>query len=363
MTIIRSKIIRYLFIFLSLYLTPKLIFTQATGFTRVLEVTTPRMQGEDVRILQQQLVDRGFSEVGEVDGYYGPLTHKAIERFCYRNGIEFSDQVSIEIQNNIGNSRLIGGEYELSTPVFIGFGSWFLGGWSQDEGWIEAKNAFRWFDTNQELEMLAFASGTILGSYIFIPEQMNLLGFARSSPLLIIPSELENVGFNWVITNQYNEINYPVLEYPNSESGNLELSLFESVLQEWQSNENIGAEFELEIHSLDFNKDELTDYILEAKNNPSEEENTGFTQVIFLLICTEVQGKIEYTPVKLAQTITEPNQFYYLVHSYLGAIDANYDGKLEILLSSRYYEGYGIQLKEIKEDYSTKVVLSAGAGA
>jgi hypothetical protein len=33
-------------------------------------LTSPRMSGDDVRMVQQRLLDLGYSEVGAIDGWY-----------------------------------------------------------------------------------------------------------------------------------------------------------------------------------------------------------------------------------------------------------------------------------------------------
>lgn len=51
----------------------------AQNSRRVLEVKRPRMNGEDVKNIQTKLVNLGFTEVGEIDGYYGPKSEAAIK--------------------------------------------------------------------------------------------------------------------------------------------------------------------------------------------------------------------------------------------------------------------------------------------
>jgi peptidoglycan hydrolase-like protein with peptidoglycan-binding domain len=60
---------------------------------RSLYVTTPRLNGDDVAAVQQRLVDLGYVEVGEVDGYYGPKTEFAVLRFQKINGLPDSGMV------------------------------------------------------------------------------------------------------------------------------------------------------------------------------------------------------------------------------------------------------------------------------
>jgi len=55
--------------------------------TRNLSITSPRLQGQDVLILQQRLFELGYTEVGELDGIFGPLTQAAVKRFQAEHGL------------------------------------------------------------------------------------------------------------------------------------------------------------------------------------------------------------------------------------------------------------------------------------
>jgi hypothetical protein len=48
---------------------------------RNLYLTTPFLRGEDVRVMQQKLFDLGYTQAGEIDGIFGPLTEGAIKAF------------------------------------------------------------------------------------------------------------------------------------------------------------------------------------------------------------------------------------------------------------------------------------------
>ena len=50
----------------------------AQSFLREISVTSPRMNGPDIQILQERLLELGFASVGEADGFYGPMTAGAI---------------------------------------------------------------------------------------------------------------------------------------------------------------------------------------------------------------------------------------------------------------------------------------------
>jgi len=55
---------------------------------RVLELTSPNMQGDDVRAVQQALLRAGYSlGPAGVDGLYGPDTEAAVRGFQLANGL------------------------------------------------------------------------------------------------------------------------------------------------------------------------------------------------------------------------------------------------------------------------------------
>jgi peptidoglycan hydrolase-like protein with peptidoglycan-binding domain len=60
---------------------------------RILKVTEPLQQGEDVRDVQEALVKLGLLIPDQVDGFYGQDTESAVETFQKRNGLAVDGQV------------------------------------------------------------------------------------------------------------------------------------------------------------------------------------------------------------------------------------------------------------------------------
>lgn len=54
---------------------------------RSLKLETPNLEGEDVLMLQKQLLALGYSEVGNPDGVFGPMTDKAVRRYQEDHGL------------------------------------------------------------------------------------------------------------------------------------------------------------------------------------------------------------------------------------------------------------------------------------
>lgn len=67
----------------------------ANGFARarILKLTTPPMEGEDVRKVQQALVDLDLLEASQKDGIYNAATKLVVEIFQKRSGLAVDGQV------------------------------------------------------------------------------------------------------------------------------------------------------------------------------------------------------------------------------------------------------------------------------
>ena len=63
------------------------------SFIRNIELTNPRMEGQDILELQNRLLQLGFAEIGEADGYYGPLTEVVIKNIQMLYGFEANGKV------------------------------------------------------------------------------------------------------------------------------------------------------------------------------------------------------------------------------------------------------------------------------
>jgi hypothetical protein len=84
------------------------LFSQT--FSRVLELTNPRMNGNDIIILQERLLSLGFTELGIADGYYGPNTVRVIsiiQKFSGFNSVSTRSDVNEDNAQNGKVDRLL----------------------------------------------------------------------------------------------------------------------------------------------------------------------------------------------------------------------------------------------------------------
>jgi len=70
-------------------------------FKRTLELSSPRMNGSDVKEVQKRLLNLGFSEIGEADGWYGPLTKGVVERLQIFLGFSPDGKVDSRLWDSI----------------------------------------------------------------------------------------------------------------------------------------------------------------------------------------------------------------------------------------------------------------------
>jgi len=74
-------------------------------FNRVIGVKSPRMNGPDVLALQKRLLELQFYELGEADGYYGPMTEGVVKKIQESRGLPVTGLVDRECWDFIFDDR------------------------------------------------------------------------------------------------------------------------------------------------------------------------------------------------------------------------------------------------------------------
>lgn len=92
----------------------------------------PRLNGDDVRLVQQRLADLGYGQVGVVDGIFGPATDAAVRAFQQQQGLEVDGIVGPQTW-----ARLFNAVASTATvhPIVVVGPNWLLGA-SRDAGWV-----------------------------------------------------------------------------------------------------------------------------------------------------------------------------------------------------------------------------------
>lgn len=86
-------------------LTPSI--TPTPSLKRNLYLTSPFMQGADVLLLQQRLLELGYTEVGEPDGIFGKMTQNAVRLFQEKNNLEVDGYVGPKTWNKLFSDTAI----------------------------------------------------------------------------------------------------------------------------------------------------------------------------------------------------------------------------------------------------------------
>ena len=96
-----------------------------TTYTRILKVTSPLMQGDDVKAVQNKLNSLGYN-CGTADGYYGNATKSAVISFQSAKGLTADGEVGLATWNALfsSSSNSTGSSYtrllNLTSPLMYG---------------------------------------------------------------------------------------------------------------------------------------------------------------------------------------------------------------------------------------------------
>ncbi len=82
----------------------RLNMSPAEGFAmaRLLKLTTPNLQGEDVRKVQQALIHAGFLGANQINGSYDDATKSAVEKFQEKKGLSHDGVVGPQTRKSLG---------------------------------------------------------------------------------------------------------------------------------------------------------------------------------------------------------------------------------------------------------------------
>jgi hypothetical protein len=128
---------------------------------RLLFLRQPRMQGDDVRQVQQRLKALRYTQVGVSDGIFGPYTDAAVRAFQRANRLAVDGVVGPKTWGTLFSTAAVAAPAVY--PIVIG--NSLLGGW-QGGAWIEGAATAAWLggDETYRLYDLTGFHGTAVGS-------------------------------------------------------------------------------------------------------------------------------------------------------------------------------------------------------
>jgi hypothetical protein len=77
--------------------------TITNNIPRVLKLAQPRMHGDDIQNLQKKLLSLKFSDIGEADGWYGPMTENVVKKIQRYLGLQQDGVVTSSTWNALFN--------------------------------------------------------------------------------------------------------------------------------------------------------------------------------------------------------------------------------------------------------------------
>ena len=77
----------------------------AKNYNRIIKLTNPQMNGQDILSLQKRLVQLGFNELSDAKGYYEELTEAAIKNLQFYSGFDPDGKVDKRLWDFIFNNE------------------------------------------------------------------------------------------------------------------------------------------------------------------------------------------------------------------------------------------------------------------
>jgi hypothetical protein len=130
---------------------PTTVAPTKVGATRVLAPREPRLQGDDVRAVQQRLLGLGYNQVGTVDGIFGPQTELAVRAFQQTNRLPVDGIVGPQTRAQLFSPQAA----TAVIPIVVYDGSTFLLGGVQAQTWLEAPAAASLLTGGERYRVLA----------------------------------------------------------------------------------------------------------------------------------------------------------------------------------------------------------------
>jgi peptidoglycan hydrolase-like protein with peptidoglycan-binding domain len=106
---------------------------QAPPLTRSLLLQEPRLEGDDVRLVQRRLSALGYTEVGAADGIFGPNTEAAVRAFQADNGLDADGVIGPQTWERLFSAAAVGRPWV--APILDAPTGFVLGG-TRDGAWL-----------------------------------------------------------------------------------------------------------------------------------------------------------------------------------------------------------------------------------
>ncbi len=344
-------------------LTPRVLPTVAPvvlpPLARILALQSPALRGEDVRLVQQRLLDLGYTQVGRTDGVYGANTAAAVRAFQTLSIINDDGVVGENTWRELG--RADAPIYDLHPIVDPLYG--MLIGASNNGVWYDAVNVapivaaqqYRLLDavqtdgaSNRPVEIAVAGAAALLEGEVPCEWLRNVV--------IELPA---NVTARVAIAADWSTQPRPVTAVDAAETA-LVAPLMLTLQALGLATPTINVTRALR---ADLDGDGSEETIIAATyrdaggDGPAPSAAAGDYSLIAVLpagapVASVIVSDVVLQPIEFGA----PYQF-----DLLGLYDLNGDGTLEMVLESSYYEGASMEVYRVA-GIASKRVLTEGCG-
>jgi hypothetical protein len=317
---------------------------------RILSLQEPRLRGDDVRAVQQRLHDLDYSQVGAVDGIFGPQTATAVRAFQQTNRLQVDGVVGPQTR-----SRLFSGEAAAAlVPIVVHTASSYMLGAVQAGAWLEAAAAAPLLTGGERYRVLSgnqSSPATTIGSR---PQQLEVI-CTTTYLLRLEPAVADDaiaLGGSWPLQPRV-----PHALAPNDPA-------LQQVVTTFLQGKGI-AQPDVQIvraARIDLEGDGSEELVVVATRLLAQDPTDAAAgDYSFVAVQTTSDGMA--TMVELAGDYFAEGGDFLAPNEYrlLNMLDLNGDGVIEIVVQGTYYEGTTISAYQVAGS-SARTLLTTGCG-
>lgn len=306
-------------------------------------------QGEDVRAVQQRLLDLGYTQVGTVDGVFGPRTETAVRAFQQANQLQVDGVVGPQTRAQLVRAEAV----RMLVPIVVHTSSAYVLGGVQGQTWRDAPAVAPLLSGGERYRVLP-NQGTETTATASRPKQGAEMCAATYTVTMnpALTGDAVAVGGTWQLQPRTPR------ELPVTDP-----ALKQAVAALLQSKGIAQPDVRItRATQIDLEGDGSNDVVVTATRLTSQDVTDAAAGDYSVVA---VQKTINGTPTLVelqgnyfvqAGDFVAPNQY-----RVLGILDLNGDGVLEVVVNGTYYEGTSTSAFGV-EGMNARTLLTTGCG-
>jgi peptidoglycan hydrolase-like protein with peptidoglycan-binding domain len=322
-------------------------------FERTIQLEKPAMQGDDVSAVQRRLLALGYTQLGTADGIFGVQSALAVSAFQKQNSLDVDGIVGQKTWERLFSPNPIAADgVSPIVPIVDSENNWLLGA-SRDGRWVGSIDAGPLMVGGEEYSLYQ-PDGTVVQ---VTGTQPGSLGIPCEDTPVVILSQNPTQGI--AVGGPWDARTGPIA------AGDLQdPQLLSSIGKLLKANGIDKPEVKLvQVLEADLNGDGIVEQVVVAtrmdlseSGHPSPDAAAGDYSLV------AVVGKDGPPVVIIGEYHPQAAEFSApSVNNLVDLLDLNDDGKLEIIVASRYYEGNST-LVYTYTNSKAELVIGAGCG-